>query len=103
MQENPVKTDRKKPGAAFWATLGLVVLLVVYPLSFGPACWLADKDLVSATDVKHVYRPIVVWMLSPNLPLHSLISRYAVWCGGEMTVIGFIESHSRRGSGRVMH
>jgi hypothetical protein len=30
-------TDRKKPGVAFWATVVVVVLLVAYPLSFGPA------------------------------------------------------------------
>jgi hypothetical protein len=30
---------RKQPSAAFWATVVVVVALVVYPLSFGPACW----------------------------------------------------------------
>ena len=35
-------TDRKKPGVAFWATVGMVVVLVGYPLSFGPACWLSS-------------------------------------------------------------
>ena len=30
-------TDRKKPGVAFWATVVVVVVLVAYPLSFGPA------------------------------------------------------------------
>jgi hypothetical protein len=32
-------TSRKKPGVAFWATVVVVVMLVAYPLSFGPACW----------------------------------------------------------------
>jgi hypothetical protein len=32
-------TDRKKPGVAFWVTVALVVVLVGYPLSLGPACW----------------------------------------------------------------
>ena len=27
----------KKPSVAFWATVVLVVVLVAYPLSFGPA------------------------------------------------------------------
>ena len=27
-------TDRKKPGVAFWATVGLVVVLTVYPTSY---------------------------------------------------------------------
>ncbi len=34
-------TPRKKPGVAFWATVGLVVVLVAYPLSFGPANYVA--------------------------------------------------------------
>ena len=29
-------TDRKKPGVAFWTTVVVVVVLVAYPLSFGP-------------------------------------------------------------------
>jgi hypothetical protein len=32
-------TSRKKPGVAFWATVVVVVVLVAYPLSFGPVCW----------------------------------------------------------------
>jgi hypothetical protein len=32
-------SHRKKPGVAFWATVVVVVVLVAYPLSFGPACW----------------------------------------------------------------
>jgi hypothetical protein len=38
-------TDRKKPGVAFWATMVVVVLLVVlvgYALSWGPACWAVE-------------------------------------------------------------
>ncbi len=36
--------SRKKPGVAFWATVVVVVGLVAYPLSFGPACWLVSKE-----------------------------------------------------------
>jgi hypothetical protein len=32
-------TSPKKPGVGFWATMGVAVVLVLYPLSFGPACW----------------------------------------------------------------
>jgi hypothetical protein len=54
-------TDRKKPGVAFWATVVMVALLVVYPLSFGPACWTASRDQsLSPLDrsVSQVYWPI---------------------------------------------
>ena len=40
--------SRKNPGVAFWATVVVVVVLVAYPLSFGPACWLASRDLLPA-------------------------------------------------------
>ena len=36
--------DRKKPGVALGASVVLVVLLVAYPLSFGPALWLQDRE-----------------------------------------------------------
>jgi hypothetical protein len=52
-----VKCDRKKPGVAFWATVGLVVVLVGYPLSFGPACWIVSRQRVSQW-LPDVYWPI---------------------------------------------
>ena len=41
--------DRKNPGVAFWASVVLVgILAVAYPLSIGPACWLANRDVLPA-------------------------------------------------------
>jgi hypothetical protein len=37
-------TSRKKPGVAFWATVAVVVVPLLYVLSFGPACWITDQD-----------------------------------------------------------
>jgi len=37
-------SDRKHPSAAFWATVALVAVLVLYPLSYGPALWIATKS-----------------------------------------------------------
>jgi hypothetical protein len=31
--------SRKKPGVAFWATVVVVSLPLLYVLSFGPVCW----------------------------------------------------------------
>jgi hypothetical protein len=36
-------TDRKKPSAAFWATVVVVVALVAYPLSAGPVIWIESR------------------------------------------------------------
>ena len=66
-------TDRKKPGLAFWATVVVVIALVAYPLSFGPACWMRtrfrDSAVWDATDVFY----------SPILALWS--QTYPDWCG----------------------
>ena len=54
-------TDRKKPGLAFWATVVVVLALVVYPLSFGPACWTAVRGWLPAPAehaLREFYMPI---------------------------------------------
>jgi hypothetical protein len=51
--------SRKKPSVAFWATVALVVVLVGYPLSFGPACWLVGTGVLKHDPVLTVYKPIV--------------------------------------------
>jgi hypothetical protein len=33
----------KKPGVAFWATVVVVVVLIGYPFSIGPAGWITDN------------------------------------------------------------
>jgi hypothetical protein len=53
--------SRKKPGVAFWATVVVVVALVAYPLSWGPAICVCEtcgepKWMVAAMDV---YLPMV--------------------------------------------
>jgi hypothetical protein len=65
-------TDRKKPGVAFWATVAVVVALLAYPLSFGPACWLVaqkiaePKRVVTCATTPTVYMPVGwVWMNGP--------------------------------------
>jgi hypothetical protein len=65
-------TDRKKPGVAFWAGVAVAVLLVAYPLSFGPVCWLNQRTCPRSghvylygtgyTFVAEFYRPILTWM-----------------------------------------
>ena len=52
-------TDRNKAGVAFWATVGLVLVLVGYPLSFGPACWINSWTGVGGKQIATIYRPII--------------------------------------------
>jgi len=53
---------RKQPSASFWATV-LLAVLVLYPLSFGPACWIASYGHVDADDLRFVYRPLALFSL----------------------------------------
>jgi hypothetical protein len=55
-------SDRKHPGAAFWATVVLIAMLLGYPLSFGPACWITSRAVVGSPAVPTVYRPITFAM-----------------------------------------
>jgi uncharacterized membrane protein YhaH (DUF805 family) len=51
-------TDRKKPGVAFWATVVLVAL-VAYVASFGPAVWLVARRHLDKKTAERAYWPIL--------------------------------------------
>jgi len=57
--------DRKKPGVAFWASVGLVVL-VGYPLSLFPLVWAANHNVIhegsTAERLGLVYITPVIWL-----------------------------------------
>jgi hypothetical protein len=70
-------SDRKKPGAAFWATAAVAVVLVAYPLSFGPACWITSWTACGAKAIPTVYRPMT-WVIWKNDgALRRLVIRYS--------------------------
>jgi hypothetical protein len=47
--------ERKKPGIGFWATV-VVSALVLYPLSYGPASWLAWRVVPGSKRMFELYR-----------------------------------------------
>jgi len=53
---------RKKPTAGFWITVALVAVLVGYPPSFGPACWMTDRGLIPRTVAGTVYDPLAFFL-----------------------------------------
>lgn len=74
-------SQQQKPGVGFWATVAAVTLFVLYPLSFGPACWIvSNMDKPPDGLIATVYRPIV-WVPAryPQSMAGSLIVRYANW------------------------
>ena len=42
-----------------WVVSILALFLVAYPLTFGPACWMASRGLISEDHVAKAYRPLV--------------------------------------------
>src|ERR1700737_4106483 len=68
----------KKPGVAFWATVGMVVV-AAYLLGLGPALKLS-KRYPTAKYLMVIYRPIGTAMFySPTIL--SVIAPYARWWG----------------------
>ena len=60
--------QKKKPGAAFWATVVVLVVLVAYPLSFGPACRACSSSTDNAvwSRIDAYYGPMVwAWNHAP--------------------------------------
>src|SRR5262245_35735933 len=53
MSETP-----KKPGAAFWATVVVVGVPLLYVLSIGPACWISSQTGSGVTAVGRIYQPL---------------------------------------------
>jgi hypothetical protein len=85
-------TGRKKPGVAFWTTMVVVILLIGYPLSFGPACWIASRIWVGRLLVP--YRPIV-WALDHDVIEFGLASNYANLLAAEGTGLAHADGPNR--------
>jgi hypothetical protein len=51
--------SRKKPGVAFWATV-VVVVALVYVLSFGPVCWINCRTGTCGPLISTAFRPIIL-------------------------------------------
>jgi len=72
--------SRKKPGVGFWATVVVVVALIGYPLSIGPACWLDGwlHDDAEVGIIGRIYYPII-WVASvdPSDLTWSFVERYS--------------------------
>lgn len=80
-------TDRKKPGAAFWVTV-VVVILLMYPGSFGPACWLVGWGVLPTSATAKVYYPLI-WLAAGGPQwVASTLWWYAGWSAdGEFALL----------------
>jgi hypothetical protein len=58
----------RRPAAGFWITVALVAVLVGYPLSFGPACWIVSRMPEDPECFRHFYLPIA-WLQWTDRPI----------------------------------
>jgi hypothetical protein len=69
----------QRPTAGVWGLCGLVIVgvLVFYPISLGPSCWLSSR-FGGGTVVSAVYRPLTWTAIATNSPaLRSGIDWYS--------------------------
>jgi len=59
---------QRTPGAAFYVAVFLVASVLLYPVTFGVAVWMAARGFVERTTVQTAYRPLL-WLgvRSPEL------------------------------------
>jgi hypothetical protein len=69
-------SDRKKPGVAFWTSVVVAVVLLAYPISFGPACWMADREMVAVSLVRDLYDPLVALIVAGPRPVQRMMFYY---------------------------
>ena len=70
---------------AFWVTIA-IGLPLVYPLSFGPACWLWWRGCLPRSATAIAYRPLVLIARNGPEPYRSLLKSYAELLAQPMTV-----------------
>ncbi len=67
-----------KPSAGFWITVVLVAVLLGYPLSFGPACWIAARTSTSESRLfQAAYWPLGRIIHSEVPMAHNILWDYA--------------------------
>jgi len=94
-------TDRKKPTAGFWITVALLAVLVGYPLSIGPACWISSRTRVGVRLIPTIYRPIT-WACLPEGRVDNPIGAALDWYAGLGASKGWRWTPRPIGAGRVI-
>jgi hypothetical protein len=51
--------NERPASAGFWTTIFVAAALFVYPLSFGPACWITSHAETGETMLSEIYKPIL--------------------------------------------
>ena len=71
-------TSRKQPSVAFWATV-VVVAVLLYVASFGPACWVFWRPWCPTElkdSIRFAYRPVQRLIENGPEPIRSALIWY---------------------------
>ena len=94
---------RKKPGVGFWATVVVVVALVGYPLSFGPACWALAK--LPGPELRYHKVAMVYWPLGRAAMWDGPVGKSLQWwvqLWKPSTHVVMIPTNPRDGNGAIV-
>jgi len=85
-------TDRKTTGAGFWATVVMLVGLVAYPLSFGPACWLTERNPMTLNRVAPRFYSPIGWLCWQSGQARKVFNWYATLRGPDYVLLVPVDS-----------
>jgi hypothetical protein len=72
-------TSKRSKFENAFSILLVLIAAAAYPLSFGPACWLADHGFISMRATATVYKPLVLLALTGPRRIRCLLRGYAEW------------------------
>jgi hypothetical protein len=79
--------NERKPTAGFWIAAALVVMLVGYPLSFGPVCWIVSRIDSCSSTVLCLYRPLDWLALESPSSVGKLLASFGqLWMSDNLTL-----------------
>ncbi len=59
--------QRRKPGVGFYGMVAVVTILILYPVLFGPACWITSHAGYRINILSTAYRPLLRLMSREEL------------------------------------
>jgi hypothetical protein len=91
---------QKKSDVVFWASV-VVVAVLAYPISFGPACWIAARPAppggVNADDYRpamKIYHPLSAALANKGTPVVSPVLKWWIGLGVRRGYVLVLPVHS---------
>jgi len=72
------KRHRLNPRVKSWL-ITAIVLLLLYPVSFGPACWISSRAQPSGEVVSAVYRPVISSWRGASPEVRDPVTKFVIW------------------------